>query len=153
MLAGAGDEIQGIKRGVLEIADAVAINKADGDNVAKAKKARKDFETALHLLAPSTSTWSPPVLTCSALEMKGIDEIWEKVVEHRKNLLESGELELRRRQQSVDWMWALVEEGLKEMVFNNAEMKSMLKKLTRQVKKGTTTPTAAAYELLDNLGE
>ena len=91
MLAGAGDELQGIKRGVLELADAIAINKADGDNVEKAEKARKAYETAVHLLTPSSPNWTAPVLTCSALEMTGIDEIWETSLEHGKTLSSTGE--------------------------------------------------------------
>jgi LAO/AO transport system kinase len=151
MLAGAGDELQGMKKGILELADAVAINKADGDNVAKAKKARKEYETALHLLNPSSPTWPPPVLTCSALKMIGIEEIWETVLEHREKLTATGELELKRKKQAVDWMWTLVEEGLKEQFYKKPEIKRLLKKITRKVEKGSTTPTAAACELLFSL--
>ena len=92
MLAGAGDGIQGIKKGVLELADAVAINKADGDNIEKAKKARKEYEAALRLLAPSTPTWTPPVVTCSSVEMTGINEIWQMDIDgsHLKQLTRTG---------------------------------------------------------------
>jgi LAO/AO transport system kinase len=108
MIAGAGDEIQGIKKGILELADAIAVNKADGDNVKKAEVARKQYETAIHYLAPSLPIWTPPVLTCSALEMIGIEEIWQTVLEHREKFMETGELEANRRKQAVDWMWSLV---------------------------------------------
>jgi len=114
MIAGAGDELQGMKKGVLEIADALAINKTDGDNVQKARMARKEYETALHLLRPASLTWSPPVLNCSAIEMTGIDEIWSTVLEHRKKFTATGELKANRKKQAVDWMWSLIEEGLKK---------------------------------------
>lgn len=151
MLAGAGDEIQGIKKGVLELADAVAINKADGDNVAKAEKARKDYEMALHFLNPVSPTWSPPVLTCSALSMTGIDKIWETILEHRKKFTATGELQLKRKKQALDWMWSLVEEGLKERFYKNPEVKKLVRKMTKEVEKGTTAPTIAASELLFSL--
>ncbi len=148
MLAGAGDEIQGIKKGVLELADAVAINKADGDNMEKAEKARKVYETALHFLNPSTPTWTPPVLTCSAREMTGIDAIWKVILDHREKLSKSGELEEKRQKQALDWMWSLVEEGLRERFFKNPDIKKQLSKITRDVEKGRISPTVAAYKLL-----
>ncbi|QTA89854.1 methylmalonyl Co-A mutase-associated GTPase MeaB [Desulfonema magnum] len=148
MLAGAGDELQGIKKGVLELADALTINKADGDNIEKARQARKEYETALHFLTPSSPTWSPPVLTCSARETVGIDTIWETVLEHREKLLNTGELEDRRRKQALDWMWSLVEEGLKERFYKNPDVKEMLPTLTREVEKGQTAATIAASRLL-----
>ncbi len=148
MLAGAGDEIQGIKKGILELADAVAINKSDGDNIEKAEKARKDYETALHFLNPSTPTWTPPVLTCSSKEMTGINEIWKVILDHREKLSKSGELEEKRQKQALDWMWSLVEEGLKERFYKNSDIKKQLSKITRDVEKGMISPTAAAYKLL-----
>jgi LAO/AO transport system kinase len=148
MLAGAGDELQGIKRGVLELADAIAINKADGDNIDKAKRAAKIYESALHLLRPSSPTWKPPVLTCSALDLIGIEEIWLTVLEHRKKLSISGELEQNRRRQALDWMWSLIEEGLKDRFYKHPHIKKRLPQLKRSVEKGTTAPTIAAGELL-----
>jgi LAO/AO transport system kinase len=124
MLAGAGDELQGIKKGVLELADAVAINKADGDNVEKAAKARRSYEMALHLLNPATPTWSPPVLTCSALTMAGVDNLWATVKDHRQRLSATGELEEKRRRQALAWMWSRIEDGLKERFFGNPEISS-----------------------------
>ena len=114
MLSGAGDELQGIKKGVLELADAIAINKADGDNIKKAKEARKEYETALGLLYQPSTVWSPPVLTCSALTMEGLDEIWQIILKHRKKLMAAGEFEEKRRKQTTDWMWSMVEEGFQE---------------------------------------
>ncbi len=151
MLAGAGDELQGIKKGVLEIADAIAVNKADGDNVQKAEQASKAYEYALHLLTPVSPLWSPPVLTCSAKEMTGIRQIWETVLDHRKKLIDAGELNLKRKQQSLAWMWSLVEEGLKERFRRNPDVKKCLGKISRKVEDGTTTPTIAAEELLSCL--
>ncbi len=148
MLAGAGDEIQGIKKGVLEIADALAINKADQDNIENAKRAQKEYETALGLLAPVSPTWRPPVLTCSAKERTGLDEIWQVVLDHREKLAAAGELAEKRRRQALDWMWALVEEGLKDRLHSHPEIKAHLPVLIRNVQAGTLSPTAAASEIL-----
>jgi LAO/AO transport system kinase len=148
MIAGAGDELQGIKKGVLELADAVAVNKADGDNVEKAEFARKQYETALQFLAPSSTNWLPPVLTCSALEMIDIDLIWETVLDHRKKFMTTGELEANRRKQAVDWMWSLVKEGLKEQFYKNAEIKKMLPEILKDIANGTIASTVAANRLL-----
>jgi len=148
MLAGAGDELQGIKKGVLELADALAINKADGDNVEKARRARKEYETALHFLNPVTRSWSPPVLTCSAQKMTGIEDVWETVLEHRDKLQNTGEFAERRQKQALDWMWSLVEDGLKARFHQHSEVQKMLPKLTREVEKGGMSPTIAAFDLL-----
>ncbi|MDP3283468.1 MAG: methylmalonyl Co-A mutase-associated GTPase MeaB, partial [Desulfobacterales bacterium] len=148
MLAGAGDGIQGIKKGVLELADAVAINKADGDNIDKAKIARKEYESALQLLIPSTLTWTPPVVVCSSVEMTGISEIWDMVLDHRDKMTKSGEIGINRKKQAVNWMWALVEEGLKERFHNNPDIKKLLPRITRDVERGIKAPTLGAGELL-----
>ena len=134
--------------GVLELADAIAIYKADGDNIEKAKKGAKIYESALQLLQPSSPTWSPPVLTCSAQELRGIEEIWQTVLDHRRALSASGELEHIRRQQALDWMRSLVEEGLKERFYKHPQVKKRLPQIKRSVEKGTTAPTIAANELL-----
>ncbi len=151
MIAGAGDEIQGIKKGILELADAVAVNKADGSNVEKAELARKQYENALHFLTPASLSWTPPVLSCSALEMTGIDVIWGAVLDHEKKLSYTGELEEKRQKQALDWMWALVEEGLKLRFHKNKEVARQLSKVTHAVKSGRTAPTVAASELLFSL--
>lgn len=148
MIAGAGDELQGIKKGILELADAVVINKADGDNIEKAKMARRRYETALHFLTPSTSAWSPPVLICSALEMRGIDEIWETVLVHREKLMSTGEMEIKRKKQAIEWMWFIVKEGLKEWFYKNPDVKRLLPKITKEVEQGVIEPTVAASNLL-----
>jgi LAO/AO transport system kinase len=148
MIAGAGDELQGLKKGILELADAVVVNKADGDNIEKAELARKQYETALHFLTPSSLTWTPPVLSCSALEMTGIDLIWKTVLDHRKRLTDTGELEANRKRQAVDWMWALVKEGLKQRFYKNPEVNKMLPGILKEVENGTTASTIAANRLL-----
>ena len=148
MLAGVGDELQGIKKGVLELADAIAINKADGDNIENARKASVEYKKALHLLTPSSKIWSPPVLTCSALTMDGIDDIWQTILDHRKKTEASGELAAKRSQQALDWMWALVEEGLIDRFYKNPEIEKSLPEIIKAVEKGETGPTVAAHELL-----
>ena len=148
MLAGAGDELQGIKKGVLEIADGIAINKADGDNVEKAERARREYESALHLLKPSSPVWMPPVLTCSAQEMTGLGNIWDTILEYRERLMNVGELKEKRQKQALDWMWALVEEGLRDRFYKNPEVKKILSRVTREVEKGATAPTIAASHLM-----
>ena len=148
MLAGAGDELQGIKKGVLELADAIAINKADGDNLKNAREAAKVYETTLQLLQPSSPNWMPPVLLCSALEDTGIDVIWHTVLDHKRRFSESGELKAKRQMQALAWMWSLVEEGLKERFYSHPRVQMRLPEICRAVEKGDTAPTVAAKELL-----
>ncbi len=148
MLAGAGDELQGIKKGVLELADAVAINKADGDNIEKAEKARQSYEIALHLLNPVSPTWSPPVLTCSALTMNGVDTLWETIQNHRQKLSATGELEKNRRRQALAWMWSRIEDGLKDRFFNNPTVKMHLRDVEASVERGELSPIIGAESLL-----
>ena len=149
MLAGAGDELQGIKKGVLELADAIAINKADGNNVRNAENAKIEYEKALNLLTPSSKIWSPPVLTCSAVTMDGIEDIWLTILEHRKKLEASGELGEKRKRQALDWLWALVEEGLRERFYRNPDVEKSLSEIVKAVEKGETAPTVAAHRLLN----
>ncbi|MEE8541367.1 MAG: methylmalonyl Co-A mutase-associated GTPase MeaB [Desulfobacterales bacterium] len=148
MLAGAGDEIQGIKKGILEIADAVAINKADTNNIQKAQEARQEYEKALNLLRPSSPIWRPPVLTCSAVELTGIDEIWETVLKHRQQLMASDELNQKRKKQAIDWLWSLVEDGLKDRFYQNQGIMTQLPRVLKAVETGAMAPSAAADNLL-----
>jgi LAO/AO transport system kinase len=148
MLAGAGDELQGIKKGVLELADAIAITKADGDNVAKAKQAARAYASALHLLSPASPNWSPPVLTCSALAQDGVEEVWQTVLDHRQRMQASGEFGIKRRGQALDWLQALVDEGLRERFLRHPEIAKHLPRCKKAVARGETSPTAAASELL-----
>jgi LAO/AO transport system kinase len=148
MLTGAGDELQGIKKGILELAHAVAINKADGDNIERAEKARREYTSALHLINPATPTWTPPVLTCSALTLVGVEKIWETALNHRAKLSATGELQENRRKQDLAWMWSLVEEGLRMRFHRNPRYRDRLAGMIEKVKTGRMTPTAAAKELL-----
>jgi LAO/AO transport system kinase len=149
LLAGAGDELQGIKRGILELADAIAVNKADGENVENAERARKAFEDALHLLAPPTPGWVPPVMTVSGLTGAGLDKIWETVLTHRRTLAESGDLSERRKLQALDWMQFMLEEALKEWFYHTPEIREALPSVKRAVAQGETTPTAAVKKMLE----
>src|SRR6185436_18587346 len=133
MLAGAGDELQGLKKGVIELADMIAVNKADGDNVPRANAAAAEYRAALHILAPRSGAWQPPVITYSALTGKGIAELWDKVLAHRASTTESGELAARRREQQVKWMWAMIEARLMSRLHSDPDVKSRLPKLQAAV--------------------
>lgn len=148
MITGAGDELQGIKKGILELADAVAINKADGDNVAKAEKTRKELEMALHLMQPASMAWTAPVLTCSAMTRAGLTAIWETVQDHHQRMTAAGELQAKRKGQSLEWMWALIYEGLQERFHRHPEVHRQLARTVTRVRQGETGPTTAARELL-----
>ncbi len=148
LIAGAGDELQGIKRGILEVADAVAINKADGDNLERAERARKEYETALHLVMPSSRSWSPPVLTCSSVTEGGTANVWRSVEDHRRIMEDTGEFGQRRRQQALDWMWTMVEDGLKQRLYENETVKRKIPKISEKVEKELISPSAAAEEIL-----
>ena len=148
MLAGAGDELQGIKKGILELADAIAINKADGNNIERAKEAQSEYEAALNLMESKSAVWAVPVLTCSALTRDGLGDIWKAILDYRQKLTEAGEMAEKRRLQAIDWMWSLVENRLKERFFNNPKVKAQLSAIVDAVENEKTTPTAAANELL-----
>ncbi len=145
MLAGAGDELQGIKRGILEVADMVAINKADGDNAPRAQRARAEYRAALHLMRPGSE---PVVTTCSALEGTGIDELWQSVVSRLAQRAASGELGRRRQEQQVGWMWAMVQDGLRAALRAHPEVAALVPSLEGDVREGRATPTSAALRVL-----
>jgi len=143
-LARTGDQLQGIKKGVLELVDVVAVNKADGPHVQEARRAARELSRALRLLQPPSPSWTPPVLTCSGLEGSGLDEVWEQVLAHRAALEETGELaELRSRQQ-VDWMWAQVRDRLLQELHTNPRVRELAPQLENEVREGTITATLAA---------
>lgn len=152
MLAGAGDELQGIKRGILELADLVAINKADGDNLTRAQRARREFETALHFMRPSSPNWTPQVLAISALTGSGLDELWQAIEDHAARLTTSGELETRRRTQQVDWMWAMVRSGLDSALLQSRVVRDLVPRLEREVREGNAPPSWAARRILEAFG-
>ena len=149
MLPGAGDELQGIKKGILELADMIAVNKADGANANAAEAAAREYEIALHLTAPASPLWSPPVLTCAGLTGAGVSELWEKVEEHRSILSEAGELEGRREQQNVRWMWSMLDDRLNDGLRSHPSVRTLLPELEAQVQAGTTTPVSAVDQLLE----
>jgi len=146
-LAGAGDELQGIKRGILELADLIAINKADGDNVQAAELARAEFDRALGILRPDDD-WKPRVVTSSGQSGAGLDEIWKLISEHHEMLLKNGEFEKQRRRQLLGWMWSLVDEGLRSAVREHPGDVDTLAALEADVLEGKTTPTSAAEQIL-----
>ena len=148
MLAGAGDELQGIKKGVLEMADAIAITKADGDNVDKARQAALAYASALHLLSPASAHWQPPVLTCSAVTLEGVDAVWQTVLDHRRKMQASGEFDIKRRGQALDWLQALVDDGLRERFLKHPKIRQHFPRYQREVARGDASPTVAANELL-----
>jgi LAO/AO transport system kinase len=144
MLAGAGDELQGIKKGIMEMADAVVITKADGENVKKANEARAEYQHAFHLLRPDESGWVPKVLTCSALQATGIQEVWELITLFRDKLTSNGTMERRRNQQIVAWMHNCLDELLKTKIQNSKEVTSLVKKMEEQVMMKNIAPSQAA---------
>jgi LAO/AO transport system kinase len=152
-LTGAGDELQGIKRGILELADLISINKADGDNVEAAERARAEFERALAILRPEGEDgWRPRVVTSSGHTGAGLDEIWQIIGEHHEQLTASGELERRRKRQLLGWMWSLVDEGLHAAVHEHPKVAASLEILEEDVLEGRTTPTVAADQILEAFG-
>ena len=148
MLAGAGDELQGIKKGIIEIADALAINKADGDNLSRAQQAATQYIAALNLFRHTSPTWDPPVVTLSALEMRGMDEIWRIIQDHRAKLGATGELDAKRREQQRVWFWNVVEEGIKSRFLSRPDVRAEIGALEDAVAAGRTSPTAAARRVL-----
>jgi len=152
MIAGAGDELQGIKRGILELADLVAVNKADGDNLIRARQARQELETAAHFMQRVNPHWKPPVLCVSALEGTGLQDLWQRVRDHRQTLEAHGALQEKRQRQRLRWMWAMVEEQLLASLRNHGEVKASLPAMERDVLDGRLTPTLAARQLLRSFG-
>jgi len=148
MLPNAGDELQGIKKGVLECADAVAINKADANDMEKALLAKKIYESALHVITPPSGSWTPPVLTCSALEGSGIDEIWRIIVRHNALFRESGELVKKRKEQEIKWMWSLLEAQVKDYVFSLPGVDQAIKDAQDSLIEGAITPDGAVERIL-----
>ena len=150
MIAGAGDELQGIKRGILEVADMLAINKADGDNRPRAMRAQASYQSALRLMRGGSV---PPVVTCSALEKTGLDELWALVVKSRRKCEESGEFQKTRRAQQVQWMWDMVEDGLRRALRGDPGLSLLITQLEEAVGRGQTTPSAAALKVLRRFAE
>jgi LAO/AO transport system kinase len=147
---GAGDELQGMKKGVLELADALVIHKADGELRAAARRAQLEYRHALDLLRPSSPAWRTPVLLASARSGEGIGEFWETALAHRAALTESGELETRRRAQALAWLWSLVDEGLRRDFRAHPAVTRAIPTLEAEVAARKCTPAAAARALLES---
>src|SRR5262247_3118679 len=151
MLPGAGDELQGIKKGLVELADMIAINKADGDNLKRAQHAAAEYRSALHILKPRSEHWQPPVVTYSALTSTGIAELWQKVLDHRTAMNASGEFAARRREQQVKWMWSMLEQRMLARLRADASTRAKVKKIESDVADGRLTPAVAAGQIMELL--
>ncbi len=148
MLAGAGDELQGIKRGIMEIADGIFINKADGENIDKAKLAIQEYKNAIHLFPPNSNGWTPKVLSCSAIENKGITAIWEVIESFIHLTTSNGSFSNTRKLQSKFWLEHTIDSSIKALFYANEEVNSKIKELENQVTEGVISPFKAARELI-----
>ncbi|MGW1548839.1 methylmalonyl Co-A mutase-associated GTPase MeaB [Streptomyces sp. NPDC002346] len=147
-LARTGDQLQGIKKGVLELADAIAVNKADGPHERDARAAARELAGALRLMHPADAAWTPPVLTCSARESTGLDTLWERLEQHRALLDSTGRLAAKRREQQVDWTWTMVRDELLDSLRSHPEVRALTPTLEQRVRDGELTATLAAEEIL-----
>lgn len=148
-LARTGDQLQGIKKGVLELADVLAINKADGPHERDARSAARELAGALRLMHPADAAWTPPVLSCSARESSGLDEVWDRLEQHRNLLDSTGRLAAKRRDQQVDWTWTMVREELLDRLRGNGAVRELAPGLEQRVREGTLTATLAAERILE----
>src|SRR4051794_37621690 len=151
MLPGAGDELQGIKKGLVELADMIVVNKADADNIKRANLAAAEYRGALHILSPRSEHWQPPVMTCSALTGAGITELWQKILDHRAAMQASGEFAERRRQQQVKWMWSMLEQRMLARLRADPSMRAKVKKTEAEVASGRISPAVAAEQIAELL--
>jgi len=152
MLPGAGDELQGIKKGVLEVADMIAVNKSDGENRLRAARAANDYRHALHILAPRSPHWSPPVLIISGLVNEGLDALWGEVERHRAIMMQSGDFHARRRDQQVTWMWSMLEERMMLALRTNPAVRDRLAALEAGVASGAVAAGVAVEQIAGLLG-
>ena len=152
LLAGAGDDLQGIKKGVIEIADLIAINKADGDNIQRATRAAAEYTSALHILTPADAVWTPPVLTVSGMSNVGLDQLWTKITAHKERMIATGHFDGRRRTQAVGWMRAMLQERLMAAMTANPAVAARLPELEAAVRSGTLTPAHAVADVVALMG-
>jgi LAO/AO transport system kinase len=152
MLPGAGDELQGIKKGVLELADMIAVNKSEGEGRNRAVRAAGEYRAALHIMQQPSANWSPPVVLVSGLDNIGLDEMWAQVLEHRRRFAASGEGAQKRRDQQVKWMWTLLEDFFRARLRSNSAAKALLPELERQVAEGALSPTVAVDKIAVAVG-
>jgi LAO/AO transport system kinase len=148
MLAGAGDELQGMKRGIVEMTDLIAFNKADGDNRAKAEAARREYENALHLFSASGAGWTPRVITCSARAREGIAGIWDVVLEHHAWLTSTGKFAGFRQQQVKSWMYESIDQALRDEFLQHTGVREKLASYEQEVLAGRLSPFRAARRLI-----
>jgi LAO/AO transport system kinase len=152
MLPGAGDELQGIKKGLVELADMIAINKADGDNLQRARAAAGEYRSALHILTPRSENWTPPVVTYSALTGDGVTDLWKQIEFHRVRMTKSGELAARRREQQVKWLWSMLEDRVHSRLRSDPRLRAKLPQIEAAVAKGELSATLAVEEIAGALG-
>ncbi|MEW6451236.1 MAG: methylmalonyl Co-A mutase-associated GTPase MeaB [Pseudomonadota bacterium] len=152
MLPGAGDELQGIKKGLVELADMIAINKADGDNLKRARAAAGEYRAALHILTPRSENWTPPVVTYSALTGDGVTELWKQVELHRERMTRSGELAARRREQQVKWLWSMLEDRVHSRLKSDPRLRAKLLQIEAAVAAGSLSATLAVEDIAVALG-
>ncbi|MBB45280.1 MAG: methylmalonyl Co-A mutase-associated GTPase MeaB [Rhodospirillaceae bacterium] len=148
MLPGAGDELQGIKKGLLEIADMIVVNKADGSTKNAAERAASEYRRALHILKPASPTWMPPAHTCSAISGNGLADIWKDIENHRELLKTSGEFDEKRKQQRVRWMWSMIQDRLLLEIEKNKSLQNIARALEAQVMEDQITPGLAASKVV-----
>jgi LAO/AO transport system kinase len=151
-LARTGDQLQGIKKGVLELADVIAVNKADGDHERDAKQAARELAGALRMIYGPDAAWTPPVLTCSGLNDIGLDTVWQQIERHRSQMVESGELDAKRKQQQVDWTWSMVRDQLLGRLADHPGVRAVVPEVEQAVRDGELTATLAAQRILDAFG-
>ena len=152
MLPGAGDELQGIKKGVLEIADMIAVNKSDGDNATRARAAASEYRAALNIMAAKSASWTPPVVLVSGLANQGLEAMWEQVTTHRAKLEATGEFAERRRVQQVAWMWSMLEDRLMQALRHDPRIADRLIELEGGVREGRVSASVAVDEVAHTLG-
>jgi LAO/AO transport system kinase len=151
MLPGAGDELQGIKKGLVELADMIAVNKADGDNLKRANQTAADYRSALHILNLRSEHWHPPVVTYSALTGAGVSELWQKILDHRTAMNACGEFAKRRREQQVKWMWSMLEQRMLARLRTEPSVRARVRKIETEVADGRITPSLAAEQIAELL--
>ncbi|SNY92742.1 methylmalonyl-CoA mutase metallochaperone MeaB [Cohaesibacter sp. ES.047] len=151
MLPGAGDELQGIKKGVLEIADMIAVNKADGDNWARARKAAAQYRAALHIMTPISQNWTPPVITVSGLANESLDKMWSRVEDHQQKLGKTGELDAKRSGQQVRWMWSMLDYRMMSLLKESEGVGRMLHQVEQSVRSGTLPASVAVDRVMRRL--
>jgi LAO/AO transport system kinase len=152
LLAGGGDDLQGIKKGIIEIADMIAINKADGDNKVRAERAAGEYRNALSILEPRSATWTPPVVTISGAHNLGLDDLWARVEDHKAKMTATGELQRRRQDQAVDWMRDMLQDRLMGVLRSSPSVAAELPAIEREVRDGRLMPTLAVERVMGMLG-